>query len=171
MILGAWLLRLITTNLSEVCQTMDKLDCPYEHLEPQDIPKILKGSVVNRFEPAKTIQEDGFGLPTGKSVNGAVFFPRGGYVGDPKLSAVNAEAAEACGAEFRFNSEVSEISQENGEVTGVVLATGEKIKSNVVINIAGPHSFKINEMAGVAENMNISTTFDTKWLMFQHLKT
>ena len=32
-------------NLSEVCQTMDKLDCPYEHLEPQDIPKILKGSV------------------------------------------------------------------------------------------------------------------------------
>ncbi len=145
-------------NLSEVCQTMDKLDCPYEHLEPQDIPKILKGSVVNRFEPAKTIQEDGFGLPTGKSVNGAVFFPRGGYVSDPKLSAVNAqEAAEACGAEFRFNSEVSEISQENGEVTGVVLATGEKIKSNVVINIAGPHSFKINEMAGVAENMNIST--------------
>lgn len=145
-------------NLGEVCKTMDKLACPYEHIEPFDIPNILKGSVVNQFEPAKTIDDKEFGLPTGDTVNGAVFFPRGGYVSDPKLSAVNAQkAAEKFGAKFKFNSEVFKINQDNGRVRGISLKSGEEIESSVIINVSGPHSFKINEMAGVAQGMKIST--------------
>ena len=58
---------------------------------------------------------------------------------------------------FRFNSEVVDIIKYNGKVSGVLLANNEVIKAPIVINVAGPASFKINKMAGVEEEMNIKT--------------
>ncbi len=40
---------------------------------------------------------------------------------------------------------------------GVTLASGEEIDAPVVVNVAGPHSAKINAMAGVLEGMRITT--------------
>ena len=51
-----------------------------------------------------------------------VFFPAGGYVNDPQLSAHNLQrAAEAKGAAFRFNAGVTEIRQAAGRVAGITL--------------------------------------------------
>jgi sarcosine oxidase subunit beta len=40
---------------------------------------------------------------------------------------------------------------------GVTLKDGTKIDAPVVVNVAGPHSYVINRMAGVEESMNIKT--------------
>ncbi len=145
-------------DLSVVCETMDAIGCPYQHVAVNDIPTHLHGADTRSFEPAKRPEDDGFGEATGDAVNGAVFFPRGGYVNDPKLSARNAQqAAEAAGATFMFNTEVSEIRKSDGRVQGVTLVDGTEIDASVVVNVAGPHSFVVNDMAGVNASMNIKT--------------
>lgn len=145
-------------NLERVCEMMDQVGCPYEHVAPGDIGKYMPGADTRSYDPAKTIDDPAFGEPTAASVAGAVFFPRGGYVNDPKLSAHNAQrAAEAHGARFRFRIAVTKILTDNGRVSGVELSDGSVVHAPVVINVAGPHSSKINEMAGVAGDMKMST--------------
>ncbi|MBM09089.1 MAG: FAD-dependent oxidoreductase [Magnetovibrio sp.] len=144
--------------LLKVCQIMDEVGCPYEHIATEDIHKWLPGVDTRTYTPAKRPQDTGFCEPTGSTINGAVFFPRGGYVNDPKLSAVNAyQAAIRCGAQFLFNAEVTSIKKLQGRVAGVGLSDGRQLYAPVVINIAGPHSFVINRLAGVEDGMKIKT--------------
>ena len=145
-------------GLTKVCDMMDRIGCPYEHVVTEDIAKRMPDADTHQFEPAKRPEDKGFGEPTGDRVDGAVFFPRGGYVNDPKLSAHNAQrAAEHHGAEFLFNAEVKDILKDGNRVCGVVLGDGSRISAPVVINVAGPHSSGVNEMARVNEGMNIKT--------------
>lgn len=103
-------------------------------------------------------EDDHFWDKSGKKIEGAVYTPGSGYVSDPQLSSHNLQvAAEANGGEFLFNSEITEIHQQNGRVTGVTLKSGEQIDSSIVVNVAGPHSFVINQMADVEKEMNIKT--------------
>ncbi len=103
-------------------------------------------------------KDERFWDKTGKQIEGAVYTPGSGYVSDPQLSSRNLQmAAEAHGGAFLFNSEIVEIRRHNGRVQGVTLKNGEQIDSPVVVNVAGPHSFVINRMAGVEEDMNIKT--------------
>ena len=148
----------VNQNLERVCSTMDEIGCPYTHVAADDIDGYMPGADTRSYHPAKTLDDDSFGEATGDSVAGAVLFPRGGYVNDPKLSAHNVQrAAEAHGADFRFNIAVTKILQSDGRVSGVELSDGSIITVPVVINVAGPHSSKINEMAGVAAEMKMST--------------
>ncbi|MFO7988940.1 MAG: NAD(P)/FAD-dependent oxidoreductase, partial [Thermodesulfobacteriota bacterium] len=50
-----------------------------------------------------------------------------------------------------------EIRKKDNQVQGITLADGKQIDAPVVINVAGPHSFQINRMAGVEDEMNIKT--------------
>jgi len=144
--------------LEKSCRVMDSIACPYEHVAVTELSSFLPGIDTRTFHPAKRLEQNGFGEPTGGEMSGAVFFPCGGYVNDPKLSASNVQvAAEQQGAQFRFNTEVSDILVENGKVSGVALSDGSVVKAPVVINVAGPHSAVINRMAGVAESMKMST--------------
>ena len=103
-------------------------------------------------------EDDHFWDKTGKKIEGAVYTPGSGYVSDPQLTSHNLQvAAEANGGDFLFNSEITEIRQENGKVVGVTLKSGEQIDSPIVVNVAGPHSFVINRMADVEKEMNIKT--------------
>jgi sarcosine oxidase subunit beta len=103
-------------------------------------------------------EDDHFWDKTGKKIEGAVYTPGSGYVSDPQLTSHNLQvAAEANGGEFLFNSEITEIRQQNGRVAGVTLKSGEQIDSPIIVNVAGPHSFVINRMADVEKEMNIKT--------------
>lgn len=145
-------------ELSRVCETMEEIGCPYSDVDVASIKTYLPGVDTRSYSPAKTLEDDSFGQPTADSVSGAVFFPRGGYVNDPKLSAQNVQhAAQANGATFRFNTEVTKILQEDNHVSGVELSDRSVIEAPIVVNVAGPHSSKINEMAGVASNMKMTT--------------
>ena len=56
---------------------------------------------------------------------------------------------------FRFREAVVEIGRSAGRVTGVTLASGETVSAPVVVNVGGPHSGLLNEMAGVVDDMRI----------------
>ncbi len=146
-------------HLSRILANMDRLGIPYEELDPEAIRARLPKVSLDRFAPARRPTDPGFGEPSGGSLEGAVFFPTGGYVTDPQLSAHNLQrAAEAAGGEFRFNARVTAIRKDpEGRIAGVTLADGAEIDAPVVVNVAGPHSSKVNALAGALGDMTIST--------------
>jgi len=134
------------------------LDCPLEEWSPEKIVEKLPVYSLESYAPARSMSDPEFGKPNGSHLSGAVYWPKTGYVTDPALSAQNlADAARAHGAQFHTGAEVFEILQENGRVKGIHLVDGEKIHAPVVINVAGPASAMINEMAGVLGDMTIKT--------------
>ncbi len=134
------------------------LNIPIEEWDAAHITDKLPIYVLDSYAPAKTMQDEHFGKPNGRQINGGVYWPLAGYVTDPALSSQNlAAAAQLHGAQFRLGVEVTAIHQENGRVSGVELKDGEVISAPIVINIAGPGSAFINEMAGVTDEMSIST--------------
>ena len=144
--------------MRKICTLMDKIGCPYEHLTPEQMRERLPIIDTHQFAPVKRPEEPDYGQPTGYSIPGGVFFPRGGYVSDPQLAAHNAQvAAEAHGATFKFNAEVVDIRKSSGRVIGVTLKDGTEIDAPVVVNVAGPHSSKVNEIAGVLSEMKMTT--------------
>jgi sarcosine oxidase, subunit beta len=144
--------------LKPVCAQQDALGIPWEDWGPDAIKAKLPFYDLHSFGPPKRPDDPAFGAPQSDEDLGAVFFPCAGYISDPQLAAHNAErAAEARGAAFRFNAEVREIRREDGRVAGVTLKSGEPIDAPVVVNVAGPHSYKINRMAGVEDGMRIKT--------------
>ncbi|WP_424832749.1 NAD(P)/FAD-dependent oxidoreductase [Ruegeria sp.] len=134
------------------------LDCPFEDWSPEEITEHLPIYALDSFAPARRMDDPAFGQPNGGRIKGAIFWPHAGYVTDPALSAQNLmDAAKQHGADVRTGAEVTEILTEAGRVAGVKLASGEKIRSKVVVNVAGPGSAIINGMAGVLEDMTIET--------------
>ena len=137
---------------------MDALNIPYEHRSNDQILENYPFYDLTSFAPAKSLDDPNFGEPTGGQLDGAIFFPNGGYISDPQFSTRNIQlAAERTGATFLFNSRVKEIPANNGRVEGVVLSDGTCINAPVVINVAGPHSSLINALAGADVDMKIST--------------
>ena len=145
-------------HLEPAIEIMKQIDCPYKELTSEQVQSRLPFANMHSYTPARPPEHPQFGLSNGATVNGAVFFPSGGYVSDPQLSAHNVQvAAEAVGVEFRFNTAVTEIQTQNNQITGVQLNQNEQIKVGIVVNVAGPHSSIINEMAGVTNDMKITT--------------
>jgi len=134
------------------------LGIPFEDWSPAQLKERLPFLDLRSFWPPKRPDDKDFLNPTGDSIPGAFYVPVGGYINDPTLSVHNVQqAAEAKGAEFLFKEEVCEIRQANDRVCGVALNSGQCLDAPVVINVAGPHSFVINEMAGVTQGMKIHT--------------
>ena len=100
--------------------------------------------------PTKPADDPGFFEPTGGSIEGAVFEEDAGYVVSPGLATHNLRlAGEREGVRFRLNREVTRITRrERGGRSLLDLAGGESIDSEVVVNVAGPHSAKVNDLAG-----------------------
>ena len=134
------------------------LDIPVEEWDAATIRDRLPIYALDSFAPPRRIDEPNFGTPNGDHIEGALYWPNGGYVTDPSLSSQNlADAAKLHGATFRLGAEVVEILKEDGRVAGVRLASGEEIHAPVVVNVAGPASAHINGLAGVLDEMTIET--------------
>lgn len=145
--------------LTHVKAHMDELGIPYEDLDTAALKAKLPYFDVHRYHPPKRPDDDGFGEATGGELPGGVYFPYAGYITDPQLSAHNLQrAAEAAGGEFLFRKRVVSIDKDaSGRVAGVTLDDGTKLATRVVVNVGGPHSCKVNEMAGAIADMKITT--------------
>jgi len=144
--------------LKNVMASLDELAVVYQELEPDGITKRLPFMNTRGYGPPVLPSDERFGTPTQDSIAGAIYIPESGYINDPQLSVHNVQrAAEAHGAEFRFHAEVAEVLQQNGRASGIKLADGSEFHAPVVVNVAGPHSFIINRMAGVEEEMALTT--------------
>ena len=136
----------------------DELGIPYEEWDADRLRERMSAFDLGVFGPPSRPADDEFwGAPTGELL-GALFSPDAGYVDDPQLAAHNLQrAAEAKGAVFRFRTEVTGIVRRAGRCAGVELRDGSTISAPVVVNVAGPHSARVNALAGVRESMNIKT--------------
>ena len=135
-----------------------ELGIPCEEWDPAAIRARVPLYDLRRFGPPRARDDERFGEPSGGEIEGAVFWPPGGYVSDPQLATHNLQrAAEAKGAEFVFRREVVSILTDGGRIRGVTLDGGETVRSPVVVNVAGPHSALVNAMAGALDDMTIET--------------
>lgn len=145
-------------RLEKVKNSLEALGVGYFDLDADGIKQYLPGVDTRSYSPQKLMTDPDFGNPAGSEVSGGLYIPETGYVSDPKLSTHNVEmAARAVGGDFMFNTEVTDILTRDGRVAGIQLADGSQIEAPVVINVAGPHSYLINRMAGVEDQMNIKT--------------
>lgn len=133
--------------LEKVLRSAEHLEIPHENWSDNQIRAAMPGYNLACHAPAKTMDDDTFGMPTGGELTGGVFFPKGGYVDDPQLAARNLkQATERHGGQFRFKSKVTAIRLDEGRVSGVDLDSGESVSAPVVVNAAGPHSNKVNAL-------------------------
>lgn len=129
---------------------------PHEVLTADEIEARFPAIDAGRFGPPTRLDDEAFWAEPDTKLPSACFDSEAGFISDPMLAAQNlAEAAQAAGATFRYSTEVTAIRRSDGRVAGVDLADGSSIDSPVVVNVAGPHSFAINTMAGVAESMSV----------------
>lgn len=144
--------------LKTILKHQRHLGIPFEELDTDGLRQRMPIYDLRQYGPPKASSDPLFGEPTGGELTGAALFTHAGYVSDPQLAAHNVQrAAEAVGAAFRFNAAVAAIRRADGRVAGVTLADGSEIDAPVVVNVAGPHSAKVNAMAGVLEGMTITT--------------
>ncbi len=105
---------------------------------------------VSSFSPPRTVNDPDFFTPSGKSITGAVLEEDAGYVVFPALAAQNLRrAGEREGVRLLLNHEVTRIARVDARRFVVETARGASLESEVVVNVAGPHSAKINQLAGV----------------------
>ncbi|HUG07296.1 MAG TPA: FAD-dependent oxidoreductase [Acidimicrobiia bacterium] len=143
---------------NKVLPLFDEIGIEYEVWDPSEIAEEAPFLDTGRYAPPKRPEEDAFWEDPPTQITSAVHTPIAGYITDPQLATHNLQrAAEAKGGEFMFNAEVADIRVAEGRVAGVTLDDGTEIDAAIVVNVAGPHSFVINEMAGVADSMNIKT--------------
>mmetsp|Transcript_25412 Transcript_25412/g.70771 ORF Transcript_25412/g.70771 Transcript_25412/m.70771 type:complete len:470 (-) Transcript_25412:214-1623(-) len=148
------------TFLSRVLAAYDAIGLDYEEWDTARIEEHFKFDLAS-YGPARRIDDDRFGDSNGR-ITGGVHFPLAGYVSDPKLAAQNLHtAAKSTGrADFAFNTEVVAVLRSGGRVSGVRLSDGSEVHAPVVVNVAGPHSSHLNNLAfpDAAENdMRITT--------------
>jgi sarcosine oxidase subunit beta len=148
----------LNKNLVNVMRSLDELGVTYEELDAEGIKRKMPLLDTHKYFPVRLPDDPKFGQPTGDSVAGAIFVHESGYITDPQLSAHNVQrATEAKGGKFLFNSEVVEVRKHQGRVAGITLKDGRQIDAPIIVNVAGPHSYIINRMAGVEEGMKIKT--------------
>ena len=140
---------------STIMALWDDVGIPYERLDASALRHRYPGLDVGCYYPPKRVDDPGFGDDAASDLTAFCDFDSG-FIDDPMLAAHNlAHAARTIGAEFRFRTAVTAIDRAGGRVTGVTLASGEGISAPVVVNVGGPHSTAINEMAGVTADMRI----------------
>ncbi len=156
---GSIMIKSKDRNWRKILEHWNTVGVPYEDWDADTLSKQLPIMSNSEFWPPSRPESDhSFFVDKDKIIEGALYCPAAGYMSDPKLSTHNVQvAAEAKGAQFMFNAEVVEILKIENRITGVVLKDGTHIETQIVVNVAGPHSNVINEMAGVAEKNNIKT--------------
>ena len=145
----------------------DRAGIPYEIWDSKTLKARMVGIDSGRYWPNKPVKSDEFFNEATEEL-GAIFSKHGGYVSDPLLAAQNfAAAAKREGVNFKFRKAVVGIEKKNGRVSGVklsdfdsqskkVLDTGsEVINADVVVNVAGPWSTLINQMAGAGSDFTM----------------
>jgi sarcosine oxidase subunit beta len=155
---GTVLLKSATGHHRKVLEHYRELGVEFEEWDRQTLTSKVPIYDTRAFWPPRRPDDPQFWNEPAGELDGAVYTPRSGFVNDPQLASHNLQrAAEAQGAEFMFRAAVVEIRRGNGRVKGVTLADGREIDAPIVINVAGPHSFLVNRLAGVEDAMTVRT--------------
>lgn len=145
-------------NYDANIKALDEAGVDYQWLTSAEVTAMYPGICLDAFGPPRARESTGFGEPVEGRLSGGIYLPEAGYVSDPQLAAHNlASAATRLGARFTYNTSITDISQHHHAVTGVRLNAIEAVSTPIVINAAGPHSSKINDLARVSASLPIKT--------------
>jgi len=154
---GTVLLKSSTGHHEKVLRHYRDLGVEFEDWDTDALAERVPYYDVRAFWPPRRPDDEAFWHEPEQELPGAIYTPGSGYVNDPQLASHNLQrATEAKGGEFMFRRQIVAV-RRNARVLGVTLENGEEIDAPVVVNVAGPHSFLVNRMAGVEKTMNIRT--------------
>lgn len=140
-----------------VLPLFDHVGVPYDVLTAAELRAAYPWLDPSRHYPPKPVDSEEFWEDPHGEI-GAYFTPDSGFVDDPGFAAHNlATAARRRGVEFSFRSTVTGIRRDHDRVSGVDLAGGTRIDAPVVVNVSGPHSGHVNDLAGVADDFVVGT--------------
>jgi sarcosine oxidase subunit beta len=141
----------------KVLALFDRAGVPYEQWDPDSVRRRIPQLDPGRHFPPRTLSDDRFwDEPDGELT--AYWTPDSGFVDDPQLAAHNLMvAAQRRGAHFRFRCGVTAVRRSGDRVVGVSLEDGGTVDAPVVMNVAGPHSGRINQLAGVLDDFAVTT--------------
>jgi sarcosine oxidase subunit beta len=155
---GTILLKSATGHHEKVLKHYREVGVEYEEWDTATLRQRMPIYDTHAFWPPKRPEDPHFWDPSEQELPGAIYTPGSGYMNDPQLTTHNLQrAAENAGGEFMFRVEVGDIRRDDGRVKGVTLTDGREIDAPIVVNVAGPHSFIINRMAGAEEGMKVKT--------------
>ena len=142
---------------ARTCTLFDRVGVPFERWSAEQLREHFPGIEPGRHHPPKPVDSEAFwDPPTGEL--GGVFTPDAGFVDDPSFAAHNLMvAAQRHGADFRFGTPVVAVGSRGGRVSGVTLGDGSVLGCDVLINVTGPNSGQVNELAGVLDDFRIRT--------------
>lgn len=147
------------TDRRAMLEHFDRFGIAYQLLEGPELARRFPALDTGRFWPPRLPDDPAFFDEPDGQVAG-LLMPQSGFVDDPQLAAVNLmDAARAGGATVALRREVVGIVRSGGgnRVAGVELAGGERIGAPVVVNAAGPWSAQLNRLAGVDDDLVITT--------------
>lgn len=130
---------------------------PYERWDAAAIRAHMPFLDTGRYYPPRALSDPEFWAEPGGEVSG-YWTPDAGFVDDPQLAAHNlAVAAVKRGAELRYGTAVTAVRTASGRVTGITIADGSRLDAPIIVNVAGPHSGRINALAGVLDDFSVKT--------------
>jgi len=145
-------------NFANSLAAMREVGVDFKVLSAQATGARFPAFDLSSYGPPKAPDDPAFGVANPVPLAGGIFIREAGYVGDPQLAAHNLQrAAESLGARFRFNTRIAAVNRASGRVAGVTTVAGEEIPAPIVVNVAGPHSAVINGLAGVLNDMCVTT--------------
>jgi sarcosine oxidase subunit beta len=144
--------------LGTVTALFTDVGVPHEVLSAAQLHERFPALDTGRYYPPRALSDERFWDDATGEIPAALWTPDGGYVNDPQLATQNLmHAARAEGARLVLGSEITAIEVSQGRVTGVRTAGGSAIRAPIVVNAAGPHSGRVNDLAGVRGEFAIST--------------
>jgi sarcosine oxidase subunit beta len=142
----------------KVLPIYDRIGINYELWDLDQLRTRMPMYNTKAYWPPRLPDDDDFWLEPDEDVDGAIYVSGEGYINDPVLATHNLRrASEAYGAEYLLGRSVTAVRRNETKVLGITLDEAEEIEARIVVNVAGPHSFVINRMAGVEDGMNIKT--------------
>lgn len=140
-----------------VLKLFDEVEVPYSELDGDNIREQFPALDLGRYGPAVPVGDANFWPPATEEVAGYLT-PDCGFVSPPQLATHNLMAsAQQAGARFAFGVQVTEVVARGDRVIGVILSNGDRLEAPIVLNAAGPHSCRVNHIAGLDDD------FKTVW--------
>ena len=144
----------IDDTVRGIAAHMKEVGVPVDVLTADEVRARFPFFDTSSHAPVRDPKDDDFLDETARTIAGGVYEPDAGYVVSPQLAACNLrDAGVRAGVEFRLGRRVVAIRRDDGPKRFRLVLEGgpsrEFVDTDVLVNVAGPHSSAIHRLAGV----------------------
>jgi sarcosine oxidase subunit beta len=141
----------VDDGVRNIVEHMKKLGIAVTLLSSQDVAARFPFLNPASLFPPRPLDDPQFFSTESSNLDGAVFEEDAGYVVSPGLATQNLRlAGEREGVQFLLKHEVEHVHRQEAGGFRVGFVGGKRLECDVVVNVAGPHSSRVNALSGVA---------------------